>query len=346
MAIRPDSVLSRQAGLHTSSEGIAGHSVSLRLLQLNWIVVAVILAVLATSLLLTDFQLQISSYLVMIGIAAMYGLIGYLNARSRRSSNPQIYFTFFNLSQMTLLALLLTSLGHVVASANLPMQDARLFAFDRALGLDFRAYLDFFNSRPRLIHAFTIAYGSIVWQNLFVVTFLPLIGFHRRAAEFILGFAIALIATTIISTLLPATGVYGTLGLKPEEFPNVVPICYYATLHELPLLRDGTTRLLDAFQLAPILTFPSFHAISAVLYGWAFWPIRWLRWVGLLLNACMAVSTPIGGGHYFADVFAGLMIAALSIYAVKRIAALIARSMDDPASLSSPRLLAAVSIVS
>jgi hypothetical protein len=33
--------------------------------------------------------------------------------------------------------------------------------------------------------------------------------------------------------------------------------CYYDTLRELPLVRDGTTRLLDAFHLGPILTFPS-----------------------------------------------------------------------------------------
>src|SRR5262245_28148354 len=116
MAIRPhsDNSLSR-ADLQTSSEGIVEHSISLHLLQLNWIAVAIMLAVFATSLLLTDFRLQVRSYLVMIGIAALYGLIGHLNARSKRSSNPQIYFTFFNLSQLTLLALLLTSLGHVAA---------------------------------------------------------------------------------------------------------------------------------------------------------------------------------------------------------------------------------------
>ena len=84
-------------------------------------------------------------------------------------------------------------------------------------------------------------------------------------------------------------------------------------------MRDGSLRMLDLFQLGGVLTFPSFHAIAAVLYCWALWPVRWLRPLNLFCNGAMLVATPVGGGHYFIDVIAGVAIAMLSVYAARRI---------------------------
>ena len=104
----------------------------------------------------------------------------------------------------------------------------------------------------------------------------------------------------------------------------------------IPVLRprSGTTRLLDVFELGPLLTFPSFHAVSAALYVWACWPIRWLRGVGLIGNTVMLAATPIGGGHYFVDVIAGLVVAVASIYAVNRIGRYLARPRDPLRNVS------------
>jgi membrane-associated phospholipid phosphatase len=340
MAVRTHSgrSFSQSTGVQASSGRGVEDTVSLRLFQFNWVVIAITLTVFAISVLLTDFRLRASGWSVLFGIAALYGLIGYLNAASERRGNPRIYFTFFTVAQMTLVVSLLTAMSYIAASTNLPLQDTSLLAFDRALGLDFRAYLDFINARPTLISALAMTYNSLQWQTLLVVIALPLIGHHRRAAEFTLAFAMTLAATIVISTLVPATGVYGTLGLKPEDYPNVVPNCYYMGMREIPAVRDGTLRLLDVLELGTVLTFPSFHAISAVLYGWAFWPVRWLRTAGMLWNGVMVISTPVGGGHYFVDVFAGLGVAALSICAVKRIGALIARSED----LTAPNIALAL----
>ncbi|MGL3108564.1 phosphatase PAP2 family protein [Bradyrhizobium sp. BR 1432] len=161
-----------------------------------------------------------------------------------------------------------------------------------------------------------------------------MLGHYRRAAEFSLGFGLTLAITTLISTLFPATGVYETVGLHSADHPNFEPSVYNATLRELPLVRDGTVRLLDAFQLGPLLTFPSFHAVSAVLYMWALWPIRWVRGIGLLWNAVMLAATPIGGGHYFVDVFAGVAVAIASIWVIKRIGARLAPEQDRERSVS------------
>jgi len=51
----------------------------------------------------------------------------------------------------------------------------------------------------------------------------------------------------------------------------------------------------------------------AIVLAWAFWSVPVARWIGLLINAMMLAATPISGGHYFVDILAGILIAALAI---------------------------------
>ncbi|MCA1364985.1 phosphatase PAP2 family protein [Bradyrhizobium sp. IC3069] len=290
---------------------------SLKLFQLNWIIIGLALVLLSLGVLLTNFRAEPKGYIIILGLTGLYGYIGHRNARSERG-NPRVYATLFTLAQIILIFVLVTSLGYIAVSTAFPMQEARLLAFDRALGLDFRAYLSFVNDRPGLVRVLASAYNSIFTQLTLLVVLLPLCGLYRRAAELVLGCALTLIITTVISTLVPATGVYHALGLLPADHPNIEPSVYYDTLRELPLVRDGTTRVLDAFSLGPLLTFPSFHAITAILYAWAMWPIPWLRVAGILWNIVVLAATPIGGGHFFVDVVAGVGIAFATIYATHR----------------------------
>src|ERR1700735_1477674 len=88
---------------------------------------------------------------------------------------------------------------------------------------------------------------------------------HRRLHQFILAFTLALIATTIISVLVPAIGTYDILGIVPDPL-RLKPGGYLDGLRDLPLVRDGSLRELDMRKLGGIITFPSFHAGAAVLY--------------------------------------------------------------------------------
>ena len=69
-----------------------------------------------------------------------------------------------------------------------------------------------------------------------------------------------------------------------------------------------------------IITFPSYHAALAIVLGWALWQVAWLRWPGVVVNGLVVAATPIDGGHYFVDVFAGAVIAALAIAAARSLA--------------------------
>jgi membrane-associated phospholipid phosphatase len=96
-------------------------------------------------------------------------------------------------------------------------------------------------------------------------------------------------------------------------------------VRDLAPVRDGTLRHLELFGLAGIVTFPSFHAASAVLYAWALWPLWWMRPIAIIANGAMLASTPIDGGHYFIDLAAGIGVAVLAIAAARRVSERVAR---------------------
>ncbi|MGY8682054.1 phosphatase PAP2 family protein [Bradyrhizobium sp. UFLA05-153] len=169
-----------------------------------------------------------------------------------------------------------------------------------------------------------------------MVIVLPLAGCYRRSAEAICAYVIALLATTCISALVPAIGVYQALDLHAADYPHFEPQGYYDTLRDAPLVRAGLLHKLHLTQLVGVLTFPSFHAAAAILYMWAFWPLRWFRLVVIPWNIVMIVATPLGGGHYLSDIIAGIAVSALAIAITARISAACSPSrLDLPKSASS-----------
>jgi hypothetical protein len=293
-------------------------SAAWRLLLFNWRVLASLTGVLVAGLIATEFYIEPAGYLVAFGIAGLYWRFGLLNAGSTRW-NPRISCALVATAQMILALSVMTPLTYLAMSIDLPLQDTALLAWDRTLGLDFRSYLDFVNARPLLIGPLAFGYRSIGWQIFGIMIVLPLAGYYRRSAAAICAFTLALVATTCISAMVPAIGVYGVLGLHASDFPNIQPGGYYDTLRDAPLVRAGTLHGLNLLRLVGVLTFPSFHAASAALYLWALWPLRWLRLLLVPCNILMIAATPLAGGHYFVDVLAGIAVSAAAIAVTLRI---------------------------
>ena len=124
---------------------------------------------------------------------------------------------------------------------------------------------------------------------------------------------------------MPANGVYAQVGLDPASLKNINPQPYLDQLRDLPPTREGVLRHLELLGLGGIVTFPSFHAASAVLYAWALWVVRGLRPIVILVNGVMLAATPLNGGHYFIDVIAGVTIAVVAIATARLVGRLIAR---------------------
>ncbi|MGO9703274.1 MAG: PAP2 family protein, partial [Xanthobacteraceae bacterium] len=135
-----------------------------RFLKLNWLVCAAIAAVLALSLLVTGFSLALPGVVVAIGYVGVYGGFAHANAASPKRRDPQVMFVLGALAQTGLIAAVMTPLTYVAAAPNLPLQDANLLAIDRALGLDWAAYVRYVNAHPLLAAWLGYGYNMIRWQ--------------------------------------------------------------------------------------------------------------------------------------------------------------------------------------
>jgi membrane-associated phospholipid phosphatase len=77
----------------------------------------------------------------------------------------------------------------------------------------------------------------------------------------------------------------------------------------------------SAPNVAGVVCFPSFHAIWAVLCGYAFSGFRrYIRIPVYVLAALMFLSTVTTGWHYVIDVLAGLLVAVVSLLIARRVA--------------------------
>jgi hypothetical protein len=301
-----------------------------RLFMLNWIPLALMAFTLAPGLALTGFSIKPDGALLAAGVPTALAGTAYFNARRSRRHSAVVAFMFGSAAQLLLITALMTPITYIAAAIDLPLQDANLVALDRALGLDWRGYLAFFNDRPWLIGYFALGYALIAWPVFGVPVLLGATRRFGRLQQFTLAFALTLVATTIISTMVPALGAYQQLGLSPSDYAHITPGGYLDQLRDFPRVRDGSLRDLHLVHLVGIITFPSFYAAACVLYLWALWAIWWMRPIMLLTNGLMLLATPVGGGHYFVDVFAGMGLAVLAIAAAKWLGARMTQGVSAP----------------
>lgn len=190
----------------------------------------------------------------------------------------------------------------------IPMVDQYLARSDRALGLYWPTLSQPFRDNPGLTDVGKIVYRSFTWQPAVVTVALAAAGMHDRAWRFVTVATVSLCLASLIGPMLPAD--------TPVVFYHVPPwdnlqSAWKASrvIHEI---REGH-RMLDQSMLTGLLTMPSYHATSAILFAWALHPVKLLRWPILLLNAAMLVFTVVIGGHYVVDLFGGALLAVVSI---------------------------------
>jgi len=239
-----------------------------RFLLVNWIFVGCMGVVLALSLAFTNFSLELTGLAISIAYVGLYAGFAHANAVSPKRRDPQVMFVLGGTAQIVLITAVMTPLTYVAASANLPMQDANLLAIDRALGFDWGAYVRYVDDHPALAAWLNYGYTMIRWPIFAIPVVLAATHRYQRIEEFTFAFGLALIVTTIISGLVPAIGVFHQIGLDPISVKHLNLQPYLEQLRDLPPTRDGVLRHLDLLGLGGIVTFPSFHAASAVLYAW------------------------------------------------------------------------------
>jgi membrane-associated phospholipid phosphatase len=286
-----------------------------RLFQLNWIPIAAMGGVLLLGVALNGFSFEPVALAVPTGIAAALAAIAYLYAFAKADrADPKLIFSLGANSQLFFVVIIMGPLTYVTGVANWPLQDQTFLAIDRAMGMDPEMIARYVNDHDWLAGLLLRGYGLIKVMLLAVPVALTLTLRLVRLQVFVFAFSIALIITVAISTFVPAVGTYYGLHIAPSQFAALDTSLYKAQLRDIVALRAGSLRHLEMFELTGIVSFPSFHAASAVLYMWALWPVRFVGGIAAALNLLMIAAAPVIGAHYMIDVFGGVALASISIY--------------------------------
>jgi membrane-associated phospholipid phosphatase len=289
-----------------------------RLFHLNWIPIIGMAGFLLLAVALSDFSIEPVAFGIPLAIALVLGLTVYLYAFAKATrADPKLIFPLGAISQLLLVATIMGPLSYVAGTANWPLQDHALLAIDRALGMDPEMIAAFVNDHEWLTKWLLSGYGLIKWPLLGIPIALTLSLRLVRLQLFVLTFSLTLIMTIAISAFIPAIGTYYGLDISPSQFPSLDASLYRAQLRDILALREGSLRHLELFNLAGIVSFPSFHAASAILYMWALWPVRGIGGIAVALNLLMIAGTPVIGAHYIIDVLGGIALAAISIFLAK-----------------------------
>lgn len=282
----------------------------------NWLIIAVMGSLLALGLTSTNLRLEPIAFGTTLAIAAALLAVSYHHRLTRGDrTDPKLLFSLGTIGQVILTCAIVGPLSYVAGAIGYPLQDQALLSVDRALGLDPEPIIRYVNDHPWLAIILSRAYGLIKWPLLGIPIVLVLAARYARLQLFVLAMSVALAVAIAISVFVPAIGTYYGLQLPPARYPNIDTSVYAGQLRDILALRDGTLRELGLFKLAGIVSFPSFHAASAVLYMWALWPVRAVGGIAATINILMIAATPVIGAHYLIDLVGGILLAVASILA-------------------------------
>jgi membrane-associated phospholipid phosphatase len=279
----------------------------------------------------SNFSLEPVAFGITVAIAVALALIAYLYTFAKgNAADPKLTFSVGTISQVILVTAVAGPLSYVGNAANWPLQDQTFLLIDRAIGMDPEPIARFVNAHPTIGHLLNTGYGFIKWPLLGIPIILTMTLRLVRLQLFLAALCFALAVTIVISSLAPAIGTFYGLHLSPENFTSLNTMVYAAQLRDITALRDGTLRHLELFHLAGIVSFPSFHAASAVFYMWALWPVRGFASLSIATNVLMIAATPVVGAHYMIDVIGGILVAAISIMLAERYGACMASNREPP----------------
>jgi membrane-associated phospholipid phosphatase len=210
-------------------------------------------------------------------------------------------------------ATILAFYGVIISSASIHYIDYFLSQSDSILGFNWIEYATWANNNPLISLIYHQAYYSILWQGVICLTTLAIMRRFTQSYSFLLLAFISLITTILLVWIFPSEGVIPFQNINPKDFPNVDCSGGYIHLPNLHILRAGSLQPVLEGETIGLITFPSFHTVTSLLYMYTFQKIPYLRWPFLFLNILMLAATPLMGGHYITDCIAGVFVAGFSI---------------------------------
>jgi hypothetical protein len=254
------------------------------------------------SLTFSDYALQGIGLLVICPIAfALYGV-----ARPGFSFLVLPFHAFAQFSAFNITAWLLQ---FPLASLNLPAIDRSLIQLDDLLGNNWLAHFEVINADPRVYGIVELIYRALLFQVPLACAVVGTLD-PRRLRILILANSLALSLTLAVATLWPAGGAFMAF-FKPPYTASMAA--------QFVAVRDGGLRVLDPEIMTGIIAFPSYHTILAVLIGLSFHGLPRIFPVVAAFQFAIIVSARSMGGHYYADILAGILIACAANWAAEKL---------------------------
>lgn len=247
---------------------------------------------------------QVAGLLVVVVI-----LLGVSIVYTRLRPDRQIARLSRGMAELFLLVFMIGTLSYNAASLDRPLWDETFQAWDTAIGFDWRFWLSVVDAHPGIHEVLVLAYHSMLPQTVLAIVALVAARAYRHLDVYLLAYGIAALATVAISALMPALSPVVHLGIVPADHPNIALAVSPEFQEQALALREGRMKLVDLGSAQGLVTFPSFHTVSAVILLLAFSAVPYLRWVSVCVNLAMLVSIPIEGSHYIVDVIAGAALA-------------------------------------
>lgn len=198
---------------------------------------------------------------------------------------------------------------YALMTFNVPLADRQLAAADHGLSFYWPDLAEPFRHSAALLGALKIVYMSFNWEPAFVTICLSAAGLSLRSWSFVAAAAGSLAVASIIGCLvLPADGAAVYYHIRP--WPELAGL--WSQSHVIHWLRSGR-HYIDESMITGLISFPSYHGCSAVLYVWAIWPLRYLRWPVVLLNVGMTFTAIVGGEHYLIDIIGGVILGWIAV---------------------------------
>jgi membrane-associated phospholipid phosphatase len=196
-----------------------------------------------------------------------------------------------------------------------PLADGLLARADGLIGFSTPAVVRFVRGFPLLVLLSHYAY--VVASPLIAVALIsPALAGRKRGSEyFVLMGTLCTVLTAALFALLPAIGPWvgsGSVGSGFAPLPEQTQV-------------EGSIRLLKTARefhlgtgISPVVTFPSFHVIVALVCGLSLWVFRRLRWITAALTAAICISVITTGWHYLTDVIGGIAVVAVADFITRR----------------------------
>ncbi len=194
--------------------------------------------------------------------------------------------------------------------------DAPLQRIDEALHFHWLAWYETVAASPSLQRL-----GVAAYQCIYVIPAALLIAFAIRgqrgeAHRFLASFWLAAILTLTLYLFMPAVGPLTYLWKGPIPY---MPTSAIWQEQLIPALRAHQIAQVNLNELRGLVSAPSFHTASGVVYIAAAWRCGNLRWPLTFLTLAMLLATPVEGTHYLSDMLIGAGVALVALVAAAKL---------------------------